>query len=54
MIIRIVDGNNFLGDIEGNNLPQVGDTVWVGLNGPYDVVDRTFHFERVDSDEHVH
>ena len=48
MIIRVVrqvdDELIFVGNIESEDSPAIGDTFWYETNGPYRVIDRTWHF----------
>ena len=43
-LIRIVEGDHVIGNIEAETVPAVGDTFWWETNGPYEVLSRTWHF----------
>ena len=42
-IIRVLDGEKFIGDIEAETVPSVGDVFWWQTHGPYVVQQREWH-----------
>ena len=51
-IIRVLDGDKVVGDIEAETVPAVGDTLWWKTNGPYEVQGREWHLPPGFIEEH--